>query len=169
MPVLEIDLELPQTTEREDLENGYQVVKKDQLPGLELFNKEFFKREVSEDALYQALRADVYLKSSEEIAGGTAFQTAVDRSNDRIDRFLLALNVNERLWTFRRDVRFSWLDDNSRGQLSNRHFWPLSTVEDSPTMEDFSRAAKLSVTIDTQFTQVNLKNITPLSGLLSML
>jgi len=148
LPLLEIDHDLLQAADSKDLANGYQLVKQGQLGNLEIFNNDRFKREFGETVLVQAHSANLYVRVSEEIASRTDFETAVTRSNEKIDRLLLALNVNEKLWNFSRDIRFSWLQDESRGQITIRHDPPRSTVEDNPEFENFSEAAELTVTID---------------------
>jgi len=150
LPLLGIDLRIRQGTQRRKLANGYQLVRQSQLASLHQLNFEYFKGQVGENALAEARSADLYLRVSEDItvSGQAEFQTAVDRLNEKIDRFVLALNMNEKLWNFRRDIRFSWLQDRSRAQITDRHYWPRSTVIDRPGFKDFSEAAKLTGAID---------------------
>lgn len=148
MPLLQIDLDRSPAARRKNLPNGYQLVKQRQSAELERFNLDVFKREFSENALSQARYAELYLGVSEEILGHAEFHNAVDKSNKKIDRFLLALNVNGKLWNFRSNLRFSWLQDGTQAQVVRRDYWARSTVDDRPTLADFSRAAELTVTID---------------------
>jgi hypothetical protein len=131
-----------------NLANGYQLLKRDQIQELENFDGEHFKREFGEIPLSRALYADLFVGVTANVADRFECDTAIDQSNRKIDRLFLALNVNEKLWSFRSDMRFSWLQDGSRSEITNRLHWPYSTFGNRPILEDLTEAAELTVTID---------------------
>lgn len=130
-----------------DLPNGYQV-SREQLKNLEIFNKEGFKREFGEAVFIKTLPARFCLSVSKENVNAQELSTAIANSNEKIDRFLLALNINERLCKFDSDVRFSWFQDGTLGHVTKRQVWPRSTIESNPQSEDFVEAARLTEVID---------------------
>jgi hypothetical protein len=148
LPLLKLDLHLAQGIQKKQLPNGYELVRRDEIDDrLERFNDDHFKAEFGETLLNSVRYADLYLRISSRVET-SEFDRTVDYLNERIDRFLLALNVNERLWTFQPDVRLSWIQNGSRAQLTNREYWPRSVSVTAPTLKDFSAAAKLAATID---------------------
>jgi hypothetical protein len=148
LPLLEIEHYL-QVNARRKLANGYQLIKQEDVVSyLEKFKSETFENKFSKNALSQASYANLYLRVSEEIEDHSEFQAAVARSNKKVDRFLLALNVNEKLWNFRSDMRFSWLKDGTYAQVVKRDYWLRSIVDDGLKLTDLSKAAELTVTID---------------------
>jgi hypothetical protein len=133
------------------LGNGYQLMKRGEVRGLEGFEEERFKREFGEIPLRRALYADLFVAVTANVVDRFDCETAIEQSNIKLDRFFLALNLNEKMWTFRSDMRFSWLEDRSYRHVNNRLHWPYSTFEDRPTFEDLTDAAKLTTTIEAAY------------------
>ena len=131
-----------------NLANGYQLIKRDQIPELKTFDGGRFKREFGEIPLSRALFADFFVAVTTNVADRFECDAAIDKSNRKIDRLFLALNVNEKLWTFHSDMRFSWLEDGSYALISNRLHWPYSTFANRPSFGDLTDAAELTATID---------------------
>ena len=72
-------------------------------------------------------------------------------NSEGIDRFLLALNLNERLWSIQPDMRISWFEDNHPikwDRISTQYYFPKSTFNEKPNLKDFYEAAKLTSKID---------------------
>lgn len=122
-------------TQRE-LPNGYVIVKSEILPELEKFDDEHMKTLLSESEWSHVRHANLYLRvAAEKPLGGNIDEIRSNGYSDcgeKIDRLLLALNINEKLWSFRPDVRLSWFDSDyplSSQNIHVRHHSPISTFE----------------------------------------
>ena len=148
LPLLEDIPGFTEQTRSADLGNGYQLVRRDQLTQLDVFDNETFQDEFGRRALLRALSADTYIKTTREMSDPASIAAVADESNKKLDRLLVAFDISQKLWSFTGDIRFSWLEDGSQSYASSRHHWPYSSFDDHPEFADFLRAAELTKTID---------------------
>lgn len=139
----------------DQLANGFTIAARDKLRVLSEFEKEGFIDRFGND-LSKALYADYHLQvekefGSEQIRGGTATETGAGENSEKLDRFLLAVNINERLWLLRPHLFLSWNEEAGSiaiKTISKRDFYPFPTSRVNPTYEDFHEAARLTAQID---------------------
>lgn len=159
LPLIEIT-SLHLSGDAEVLPNGFVIMPRNKLQQiLDEFDDERAREEFGID-LSEALNADFYLKVAKEYPFPPAesktlsvvWEEGTQINAERIDRFLLALNLIERLWTFRPDVRLSWYEQDypvKQKLVSYRHHYPVSTFDGRPALADLQEAAKLISKIDT--------------------
>jgi Apea-like HEPN len=151
VPLLDKKDGLLEEKNRGPLGNGFFIGGKSLVSSLAIFSDDYLRRELSDAAWSRIDCTEFYLGVSEKIPMGVSPEVVVDKCNERLDRFLLALNLNGKLWSFRPDVRMSWVEGD---QPSNRQFFrvrhhsPISTFDPEPTVRDFLEAAILTVKID---------------------
>lgn len=155
LPLIGIDYLLEGGKEQEDLDNGYILVDSKALQALDKSREEHITKILSQSEWPRIRYAPLFLKVSYECLLedniGEIEARSSEYCSEKIDRFLLALNVNERLWSFRPDVKLSWFEKDyplSWQNISIRHYSPLSTFEGRPTVADFRDAALLTTRID---------------------
>lgn len=152
VPLLDIKYGLLEEKDRGPIGNGFFIGGKSLVSGLAIFSDDYLRRELSDAAWSRIDITEFYLGVSEQFPTAAVPEVVVDKCNERLDRFLLALNLNGKLWSFRPDVRMSWVE---RDEPSNRQFFrvrhhsPISTFDPEPTVKDFLEAATLTVKIDT--------------------
>jgi hypothetical protein len=147
---------------REDLANGYALVDRESLPELGQFKEEYMTKIVSSSEWSHIRHAPVYLQVSYVCALQNDIEGVETEGSEycgeKIDRFLLALNINERLWSFRPHIRLSWFEKDvplSRQNVRVRQYFPLSTFEGKLNLEDFRQAAGLTTTIDEVYSDID--------------
>jgi hypothetical protein len=156
---------------KEELGNGYAIRERNALSTLEEFNETRMKQEFGLD-LSKALYANYYLlvgtehpfPPGQEKNLSDVWEELCKENGERIDRFLLALNLIERLWTFRPDIRLSWYENNypvNQRLVSYRHHYPLSTFDGTPDLSEFRGAAKLTSVIDEIYSASDLRDSYP--------
>jgi len=155
LPLLGVDSVFEGTQQREDLVNGYGLRKSETVTELTKFDDEYVKTVLSESEWSHVRYADLYLRVAVEYPPegniGDIRDKGINECGEKIDRFLLALNVNEKLWSFRPDVRLSWLDNDYPSSWQNiaiRHYSPIATFEGGLTSDDFRDASKLTTKMD---------------------
>lgn len=149
---------------REDLANGYSLVDRQSLPELDKFNEDYMTKIVSGSDWSNIRHAPAYLRVSytcpfrSDIEGVEA--KGSEYCGEKIDRLLLALNINEKLWSFRPDIRLGWFEKDlplSRQNIRVRQHSPISTSEDNLILRDFRRAARLTGKIDEVYSEFDGK------------
>lgn len=155
LPLRGIGYILEAAKDREELGNGYALVNSKLLSELKRFDERFMTKIVPENDWSQISKAPLYLQASYACVSaddiGELEANASEWCGEKIDRFLLALNMTERLWSFRPDIRLTWFENDfplSWQNITIRHYHPLSLFEKKPTLEDFHAAARLTGKID---------------------
>lgn len=149
---------------REDLANGYSIMDRESLPELDKFKEDYMTKIVSRSDWSNIRHAPAYL----QVSYTSPFQSDIEKveakgsdyCGEKIDRFLLALNINERLWSFHPDIRLGWFDKDlplSRQNIRVRQHSPISTSEANLVLRDFSRAARLTAKIDEVYSEFDRK------------
>lgn len=162
LPLRGIGYLLARGEKRKELENGYTVVDSKSLPELERFDKKYVTKVVAESDWSHISNTPVFLQTSCELAIGNDIRGVEEKASElcgeKIDRFLIALNIMEKLWSFRPDVRLSWFKKDlplSWQNISIRHYHPLSLFEKKPPLKDFQVAAQLTEKIDAVYSGAN--------------
>jgi len=154
LPLIAIraDLQINLNNNYEELASGYRIVKREYLSTLDKFQADV---EYSEINLTSALQADYYLQIRKEYPFPRNLVKIRDQGHDdageTFERFLLAMNLHQKLWSFRPYVRFSWFEDKDPEnwrRVSYGNSNPLSTFEGTIDIQDFRRAGHLTAKID---------------------
>jgi len=142
----------------ERLFNGYRIVKRNSILALSDFEKGPITKRIAANDLSSALNAEHFLAvtAAEPLPpAGTDLKDfwnkLPDRNSEKIDRMLLALNLINRVWTFRPDVRFSWNESRypvPHQNIHYRHHYPIAVGSQEPQLSDFHEAAKLTRLLD---------------------
>jgi hypothetical protein len=151
LPLIGIDYDLLGQNERLSLGKGFFITGKTTASKLAIFDDDYLRSELSEKALSQIETTNYYLGVSEQLSSDLVPNDVVEKCNERLDRFLLSLNLNGKLWSFRPDIRMSWVEQDepkNREFFRIRHASPISTFENKPALEDFRAAANLTRRID---------------------
>jgi hypothetical protein len=146
LPIIGVDCVLPSGFHRKSLGSGFFLTSKNPISSLTIFSDEHWGRELSETARSHILSTDLYLGVTSKLNKDTDPYVVFDRCNERLDRFLLALNLNGKLWTFRPDIRFGWVKHDAprnRQYFTVRHASPISTFDDKPSFSDLQSAGRL--------------------------
>ena len=158
LPLLDIKLELPPPDRK--LVNGYHLVNRNSVSLFDRLDNEYFKKDISQNDWFKASNADFYLRDTGEpgLTGNVdeLQSKAIQDAGERIDRFLRALDINEKLWSFRPHIRFSWFENDtpkSWTSVTIRHYWPVTTFNDPVTLVDFEAAAVLTCKIDEVYSE----------------
>lgn len=157
--------------DRQKLKNGFTIVKREALTVLGEFEDKRTKEEFGVN-FTKALWKDYYLLVRAEHPfppGGNKTLTEVlhklsENNAERVDRFLLALNLIERLLTIQPDIRLSWFEDGYpviQRLVTIRHQYPISTFNGTPSLPEFSRAAELISVIDKVYSESDRRNSYP--------
>jgi hypothetical protein len=149
---------------REGLANGYSLVARESLPELNKFNEDYMTKIVSTSDWSNVKNAPAYLQVSYtcpfQSDMGSVEAKGSEYCGEKIDRFLLALNINEKLWSFRPDIRLGWFEKDlplSRQNIRVRHHSPISTSDDNLILQDFRRAARLTAKMDEVYSDFDEK------------
>lgn len=154
LPLLTLasDLEIEFEGEHEELGNGYRIIKRKSHPILDDFHT---GGRIAETELQKVLYADHYLQVQKEYPYSDNFpqiqEDGTKDNSEKIDRFLLAMNIRERLWSFRPDVRLNWFekkDPINWRSISFLRYFPLSTFKGKVGLRDFCLAASLTIKLD---------------------
>jgi len=143
------------------LENGYTLIKREHLPILKHMQEDMT---LVRQNLNNALHAEVVLQTHQEFQRSGDLNQDRDKGDkelkERIERFILAMNLNGRLWSFQPYVRYTW-EENENPE--NWRFIAagssdlISTYKGSISVEDFLTASRLTTKIDFIYSHANEK------------
>jgi hypothetical protein len=162
LPLEGVGLMLEGGRKREELVNGYVLVQSEMLPELEKFDDDYMATLLSKSEWSRVRHANLYLWVTAENPSGASIDEVRTKGcadcGEKIDRILLAFNINEKLWSFRPDVRLSWFDKDcplSSQNIIVKHHSPISTFEGGLTVRDFRDAAQLTTKIDNVYSAID--------------
>src|SRR6266481_8096979 len=121
LPLISIDHSLPQGEDKERLSNGFFITDGKAVSGLSSFTDEHFRSELPEATWSHITATDLYLGVSANFPKDSDPWVTFQKCNDKLDRFLLSLNLIGKLWSFRPDVRFGWI----KNDISKREFFTV--------------------------------------------
>ena len=148
--------------------NGYTIIARDNLGILKEFEIDEIKRRFGSD-IWSALYADYFVQvekqhSITQLSANQLSDEGAKDNSEKLDKLLLAININERIWALEPHMLLSWHEDNGSSiikTISKRDSHPIPSSSVTPKLEDFEEAAQLTVKINTIYEENESSNSYP--------